>query len=187
MAGIVFHQISIFEQQGFGRAAAIQAFQIVAVFSIAGNLLIGRLLDLWSPRKLLAIVQGVLALGLVLTVTMSQGWHIWVFGAVFGLISGSFRVMDATVWANYFGRGHLGSIRGATMIGTLGGTAFGAYPLGVSFDLFGSYNPALLALIVAPITIAVIALLAERPRKEIPANHSKSGESNRVRFVSEDA
>jgi hypothetical protein len=71
--------------------------------------------------------------------------------------------MDSTVWAKYFGRLHLGKIRGATMIGTLGGTAFGAYPLGLSYDLTGSYATALLALLVFPFSITLAAFFVRRP------------------------
>ena len=165
MAGIVFHQISIFEERGFDRSLAIHAFQIAAIFTVIGNLLMGRLLDVWSPRKLLTIQLTVLVMAMTLVMTMHAVWQAVLFGMLFGLISGSYRVMDSTVWANYFGRKHLGSIRGATMLGTLGGTAFGAYPLGLSHDYLGSFNPAIIALMALPLATAVMALWARRPDK----------------------
>jgi hypothetical protein len=74
-------------------------------------------------------------------------------------------VLDAVVWAKYFGRLHLGSIRGAVMIGVVGGTALGPYPLGLSLDMLDSYTPALLGLLVLPIGIGVAALWIKRPVK----------------------
>ena len=73
--------------------------------------------------------------------------------------------MDSTVWAKYFGRRHLGSIRGATMVGSVGGTALGAYPLALSYDLAGSYSPALMALILLPIAISFSMIFVKRPQK----------------------
>ena len=64
--------------------------------------------------------------------------------------------MDATVWAKYYGRLHLGAIRGVTMIGSLGGTALGPYPVGLSMDRLDSFAPALLVL---------VALFVQRPEK----------------------
>ena len=166
MAGLVFHQLSLFEARGLSRAVAVRNFQIVALFTILGNLSAGPLLDRVSPRKILAVMMLILAVQVLWLQLMSKPWHAILYALLFGLVSGSYRVVDATVWANYFGRKHLGSIRGFTMIGTLGGTAFGAYPLGVSYDWFGSYGPALNVFIILPVSLAVIALLTGRPRKE---------------------
>jgi hypothetical protein len=80
-----------------------------------------------------------------------------------GLTAGSFRVLDATVWARYFGRLHLGSIRGATMIGTVGGTALGTYILGLGYDLTGDYDAALYLLLSLPILIAIASFIVKRP------------------------
>ncbi|MCB0129263.1 MAG: MFS transporter [Caldilineaceae bacterium] len=165
MAGMAFHQVSLFAARGFPRETAIRAFQISALTSIVGNLGIGRLLDLVSARKLLATVLLLLASTLILLVVMSAPWHAALFGALYGVISGSYRVMDSTVWAKYYGRRHLGEIRGATMIGTLGGTAFGAYPLALSYDLLNSYTPALMAFLLLPLALAAVALMARRPEK----------------------
>ena len=87
-----------------------------------------------------------------------------------GLTTGSFRVMDATVWAKYFGRLHLGSIRGATMIGTVGGTALGAYVLGLSYDFTGGYAVALCTLLALPIAITIASFIIKRPptRQSVP-------------------
>jgi hypothetical protein len=87
------------------------------------------------------------------------------YGALNGLVSGAFRVIDAVVWAKYFGRLHLGSIRGAVMIGVVGGTALGPYPLGLSMDTFGSYAPAMTALLILPVGIGLASLLIKRPEK----------------------
>jgi hypothetical protein len=77
--------------------------------------------------------------------------------------------MDATVWARYFGRLHIGSIRGATMVGTVGGTALGSYLLGLAFDLSGHYDTALILLLVLPIAITVASFIIKRPPRKRPA------------------
>ena len=165
MAGLVFHQLSLFEARGLSRAVAVRNFQYVALFTVLGNLSSGPLLDRISPRKILATLMVLLAVQVLWLQLMTQPWHAILYALLFGMVGGSYRVVDSTVWANYFGRKHLGSIRGATMIGTLGGTAFGAYPLGLSYDYFGSYNPALNAFVVLPIVLAGVALVAARPAK----------------------
>jgi len=166
LAGLVFHQLSLFEVRGLSRESAIHAFRGMALFAVIGNLGMGRLLDKFSARSLLA-GSLVLLMGAMLTVqVMATPWQAFFVGGLMGLVSGSFRVMDATVWPKYFGRLHLGAIKGATSISIIGCTALGPFLLGASFDYFGSYSPALNGLLVFPLIISLLAFFIKRPEKE---------------------
>jgi len=167
MAGLVFHQASLFAERGLSRDNAVTAFQVMAIVSIAGNLGMGYLLDRVSARLLLVLQLALLAAALLLLQVMNTSWIALLYAVLLGLTMGGNRVMDSTVWAKYFGRRHLGSIRGATMIGSVGGTALGAYPLGLSLDLTGSYSPALIALLVPLIVIGFAMLFVKRPQKRV--------------------
>lgn len=168
-AGLVFHQSSLFAVRGLASEMTVRSFQLAALFSIGGNLAMGMLLDRASPRRLLMVQMMLVAVCMMLVQVLAGWFHVLVYSALMGLLTGGMRVMDATVWAKYFGRRYLGSIRGATMLGTVGGTALGAYPLGLSYDLLGSYNPALTALLVMPAAIALLSFWIKRPaRKSTP-------------------
>jgi MFS family permease len=169
-SGVVFHQTSLFQVHGIERDLTVMAFQIQALFAIIGNVGIGYLLDHVSPRHLLALQMVCLIGGLIQLQMLHDATGVVIYSALLGLTAGSFRVMDATVWAKYFGRLHLGSIRGATMIGTVGGTSLGAYFLGLSYDLSGSYATALYGLLTVLVVITIAALLIKRPltRQVVP-------------------
>jgi MFS family permease len=170
LAGLVFHQTSLFEARGLSRAVAVNAFYVIAIFSVIGNLATGWLLDHTSPRWVLAGSLFLLAANMVMILVMHTPQEAFIFGALNGITGGAFRVLDAVVWAKYFGRLHLGSIRGAVMIGVVGGTALGPYPLGLSLDYLGSYTPVMLGLLVLPIGIGLAALLIKRPVKRGGSN-----------------
>ncbi len=163
LAGMVFHQTSLFAVRGLDRSVAVFAFQVTAFTSIVGNLGTGYLLDRISPRQVLALQLATLVACMLLVQSMTAPWQAMLYATLWGMTSGAFRVVDATVWAKYFGRRHLGAIRGATMIGTVGGAALGPYPLGLSYDLTGSYAPALTLLLVLPAAIAVLSFVVKRP------------------------
>ena len=165
LAGMVFHQASLFAVRGMDRGMAVAGFQFTALFAIVGNLGMGYLIDRVSARRLLQVEMLLLAISMLLIQQMTGWGGVLLYGALTGLCSGGNRVIDTTVWAKYFGRRHLGAIRGATMIGTVGGAALGAYPLGLSYDLTASYNPALTALIVLPAAIALAAFWVQRPTR----------------------
>ncbi|MCB0208969.1 MAG: MFS transporter [Anaerolineae bacterium] len=165
MAGLMFHQISLFEVRGLSRETGVMAFNVIALFSIIGNLGMGRLLDKYSARLLLSSVLFLLATAIFVVQIIQTPLQGYIYSAMIGLTSGSFRVMDSVVWAKYYGRLNLGSIKGATMIGVIGATSLGPYPLGLSFDSFGSYTIALNILLLLPLVIAIITFFIKRPEK----------------------
>lgn len=167
-AGIVFHQTSLLQVHGLAGNYTVLSFQLQAAFAIIGNLGIGYLLDHVPARRLLAVQMLCLAGVIVQILFLHNMTGVVVYSALIGLASGSFRVMDATIWARYFGRLHLGSIRGATMIGTVGGTALGTYVLGLAYDLTGSYNVALYTLLLLPIGCAIASFIVKRPPTRTP-------------------
>jgi MFS family permease len=163
--GLVFHQLSLFEIRGLSRELAVDTFRTTAIFSILGNLLMGQLLDRYSARRLLAVLLFMVVATLVLVQVMTAPFQGFIYGILLGLTSGAFRVLDGVVWARYFGRRYLGSIRGATMLGVVGGTAIGPYPLGFSFDVWGGYSLALNAMLIPALAIGLFAFFIRRPEK----------------------
>jgi MFS family permease len=165
MAGLIFHHISLYEVRGLPRETAVTAFHFIAIFAVISNLGMGRLLDKFSARLLLAGVMLLLAATMLTVQFMASDVAGYIYAALLGLVSGSFRVMDATVWPKYFGRLHLGSIKGATMLGITGATSVGPYLLGAGQDYLGSYNPVLMALLIIPFAVTVTSFFIKRPEK----------------------
>ena len=74
-------------------------------------------------------------------------------------------IVGSVIWANYYGRKHLGSITGVTsMIITLG-SSLGPMPMGVARDLLGSYNMTLNIAAIFPFLLGMLSLFVKRPEK----------------------
>ena len=71
------------------------------------------------------------------------------------------------IWANYYGRKHLGSIRGFSSSATVGFSALGALPFGIIYDRTQSYDQALYYLILIPIFCCICSLMATKPSKRL--------------------
>ena len=153
---------------GVDGSLTVMGFQLQAFFAIVGNLGIGYLLDRVPARRLLAVQMLFLVAMILQMLFLRDTLVVAIYSALMGLAAGSFRVMDATVWARYFGRLHIGSIRGATMIGTVGGTALGTYILGLGYDLTGNYDAALYFLLTLPIIAAIASFIIKRPPVKDP-------------------
>jgi cyanate permease len=63
----------------------------------------------------------------------------------------------------YFGRMHLGSIRGVGFAFGVVGAAIGPIPFALSYDVLGNYSVAIGALTVLPAIAAVAAIRARPP------------------------
>ena len=71
-------------------------------------------------------------------------------------------LLQAHIWPHYFGRNHIGAIRGLALPLTLSFSAAGSAAPGLIFDTFGSYSPAWL-LAIGFLTAGIV-LLAVTPR-----------------------
>ncbi len=69
------------------------------------------------------------------------------------------------VWPNYFGRKHLGSIRGAATVFMVIGSALGPLPFGISYDKTGSYSSAITGMIIFTSIALLLSLLISKPEK----------------------
>jgi predicted MFS family arabinose efflux permease len=165
-SGLTFHQLSIFAERGMALNAALQGFQVAALVSAISVFVVGWLLDRVSIRLILAVTMTVEIGILLMLQVMAEPWHILPYGLLFGMSGGSFMAMDAVVWPKYFGRAHLGAIRGVTTTAMVVGAALGPFPMGLGLDYLGSYGPVLTAFTIFPLAIAVAAFFVQRPERK---------------------
>ena len=74
--------------------------------------------------------------------------------------------INTIIWPNYFGRTHLGSIRGVASTAMVAFAALGPLPFGLLFDLTGDYSTAILSFLGLPVAFALLSLFAMPPRRQ---------------------
>jgi predicted MFS family arabinose efflux permease len=160
--GLVFHHFDIVAQGGVGRAAAAAMFLPLGLISAAANVGTGALLDRTAPRFALAAMLVFQALALAL-----GGWVagplLWVYGAAIGMAQGMKGAIAGAVFATYFGRRHIGAIKGFATTLSVAGTALGPLAFALGRDLTGGYLPVLLASAVVPAALAAASLRLRPP------------------------
>jgi len=126
--------------------------------SAIGNLGAGALINRIPPRFLLSAMLLLLGLGLLMTGGLTSQASVWVYGAIIGIRSGIYGSLEGNVFAHYFGRTHIGAIRGQVFAAAIIGSATGPLLFAFGYDLTGSYTavttlcalPALALGLVAP-------------------------------------
>ena len=139
-AGISLHQVPHYIGQGVPVHLAAVTASIFALGQIPGGLFWSSLSRQIPVRILLALSGLTVALGAFGTSLSSTiSWGIpAAFTLGFGV--GGLHTLLRLAWADYYGRQHLGSIRGLTLPAQIGGQAIGPVVAGFLFDATGDYR-----------------------------------------------
>lgn len=165
VTAVFFNLLPILSSQGVSNTAAAATYTTYAAASIAAQLIAGPLADRFPLRFFLAfcllmVAAGVGVLAIARSALLAHGYAV-----LFGVSSGIISVLNGTLWARYFGRDHLGTIRGSTVTAMVAGSSVGPFITGVIYDQTGSYRLSLLIFMALLIPAAAGALRAVNPRE----------------------
>jgi len=163
--GLYFHVVSIFASQGLSADLAAVTYLPISLTSAGVRLASGYLADRVPVRFVLA--AGLVALSGALGLAQVIGGlaAAVIYGVAMGLSSGMMGTVASVIWADYYGRRHLGSISGLATTVSRVSSALGPLPLAVAYDLSGSYDGALTIEMMIPLALAAITVFVRRPQK----------------------
>ena len=158
------HKFPYLTDIGIPAALAAGTVSLAAVCSSTGGFLWGLLAEKIQPKYCLifclcAQAVSVLVLMSVRTVPMA-----YVFAAMWGFSMGGLIPMFGVVWADYFGRMSLGTIRGLSIPIRLLGNTSGPMLAGLVFDITGSYHWAFIGIISIFIFASLLVFISRAPR-----------------------
>ena len=162
---LVFHHVSVLGSRGLDVVVAASALSVIAPGALSGTFLAGFLCDKFPNRYVLVAGQVILICAMLLTLVMDRPWQAILYGGSLGLAGGTLMTTAAVIWPNYFGREHLGSIRGVVTAGMVASAALGPLPFGFLFDIVNNYTSAVLIFLVLPVACAIAAFIATPPRR----------------------
>ena len=143
-AGVSLHQVSHYISQGLpGPLAAITA-SVFAFAQVPSGLMWSTLARRFPVRCLLALSGLAVAFGAASTAISSTLATGIVSASILGGGVGGLHLLLRLAWADYYGRQHLGTIRGLTLPMQIGGQAVGPVTAGMVFDATGGYSLAFL-------------------------------------------
>jgi len=163
-AGVSLHQVAHYINQGLpGPSAALTAstFAFSQIFGAMFWAALGRRFPVRFLLSAAAFVVAVAAFGTSLGETLPTAL---IAAATVGLGVGGLHLLVRLAWADYYGREHLGTIRGYTMSAQIGGQAVGPVLAGFMFDATGSYHLPLMVFTGSALLASVLALFATPPK-----------------------
>lgn len=170
VTGMTFNQVAIFTDRGLPETLTATTFTVESIFQVIVTLGIGWYLDRYPVKHVLVGGQVALALAMV-ALLVSQGvWLSYVYAMLRGASSAFWMVGSDVAWPRFFGRKHLGSVRGVGFSLSVVGAALGPLPFGFAYDLTGDYGAAILYLMILPIVGAIVMAVVKPPKKQVDAD-----------------
>ena len=163
--GQMFHNVSIFLDNGLTPALAAALFLPMAATTASVNLVSGILVGRVPVRYMLAVGLLFQGLALWMALYLVSVAAVWVYAVVIGVFNGMYRTTRYVLWPTYFGRKHLGSIAGVGTAFMIAGSALGPMPFGIARDLLGSYDLTFRVVSLAPFVLAALTIFVRPPRK----------------------
>jgi cyanate permease len=164
IAGLNLHIYSYVTDIGYSPLIAASFMSTIALTQLGSTLVWGMLADKFDIRRVSCVQFLIQGVGLITAISSSQ-IHVTYLGFFFygtGL-AGSF-VLREVIWANFFGRASLGTVRGLSLFFSNLFAAGGAPFFGFLHDRTGNYNLSFTIFSCALFTSSVLILLAKPPK-----------------------
>ena len=161
--GLPVHVIPALTDKGYSTAYASALITLFSVVVIVGKPIWGLLGERVQVRYLMMAAFAISAGGMLVLVMVKSGYLILLFPFIYGVGVSAFLPLMNLMWANYFGRASLGTIRGTVLPITQVTIAFSPVFAGYMFDTTGSYFRAFLTFAICYILAIAAIYLARRP------------------------
>ena len=167
IASIGLHRIPEFMDRGLSPNWIAWAMALDSVLAGVASVVTGMLANRMGIRRIGAIGFGFLAAACYLTIIAQDIWLMALSMAVFGIGIGVTLQMQNLIWPAFFGRAHVGSIRGVVMPITLVVSALSAPFAGWVYDTTGSYTSVWWAAVALMSLGGVLSLTVRRPQARV--------------------
>jgi MFS family permease len=164
--GLTFHFFKIMSLRSVSNNEAAMIIGLIALPAFLIPFIAKGVIDKYPVKYTLSstMILIILSLFFLIFFVTNQVTAI-VFILLYGLATAIQNVTTNVLWPNYFGRKNLGSIRSAATIFMVIGSALGALPFGLSYDLTGSYNTAIYSMIAFAFITFVLSFFIKKPNR----------------------
>jgi sugar phosphate permease len=165
IAGLNLHIFSYVTDIGYSPLIAASFMSTIALTQLGSTLVWGVFADRFDIRKVSCIQFLIQGIGLIMAISSRQIHFTYVGFFLYGTgLAGSF-VLREVIWANFFGRTSLGTVRGLSLFFSHLFAASGAPFFGFLHDRMGSYDLSFTIFSCALFTSAFLILLATPPQR----------------------
>ena len=164
ISGLHFHWFSYMTSKGLSSSVAVASISISSLASIPSTLLAGYLADRFPLRFILLTTYVGFALSVTILLFTNSPAMAYAYGISLGIFSGMAFTINTVVWADYYGRKHLGAIRGLTSPVNQITNASGPLVASLALDATGNYSAILTVFIIVASLGSLCWIVATPPK-----------------------
>jgi MFS family permease len=168
VTAIFFNLLSIFDSLGITPLVAAATYTTYAASSLVVQLLLGPVANKGPLQYFLLACMGFLAAGIAVLNAATSPLIAHLYAVLIGISTGLISLVGGTIFARYYGRAHLGKLRGGVLTAQVAGSSLGPFITGLIYDISGSFSISLWIFVAILIPAALISLKAVQP--PIPSN-----------------
>lgn len=161
--GVVFYLFTLCQDRGFADDTAGDLFKTFGLCMLVMQFTGSIAADYVRLNRLLGTGAIMLAGGLVTLWVADHPSTMHLFSALFGGGQGLLIAVTSVLWVRYYGREHLGSIRGWVWCATVAGSGCGPLIMGQIKDHYQSYDPAILIFLALLFPLAIASWFVRPP------------------------
>jgi sugar phosphate permease len=164
--GVGLHAIPYFTDQGLSAQVAVGALVVHSLFAVPGTFMAGYLRDRFSIRWIMAGDYALNAVAFVLVLFADSTLLVMIWAVFYGFVQGAANPLQRLIFADYFGRRHLGSIEGVSRAVQNIAQAAGPLVAAAVYDATKSYRVIFTIFIGANLLAMVFIALARPPKRD---------------------
>jgi MFS transporter, OFA family, oxalate/formate antiporter len=176
---ILINAIPYMEDAGYSSTTAALMITVASVPSMITKPIWGYFIDRLDARQMAMagfVLTGVALVAVVYTVRAQADWLIYGSFFLLGTGWGGMIPLQEVIWASFFGRRYLGSVRSAGMPFALGMSASSPFLTALYFDKIGDYDGVFLA-VAGFAFVAVVLMSFARPPTRSAASEGAAAAS----------
>ena len=167
LACVLIHAIPFSQESGFARTVGAIGISVNGLANLSSKPVWGFAMQRFHPRLLVMAAYTISSIGVSLMLVsgpislipmLLAGFFLYGFGF------GGTIPLSESLWARYFGRAHIGSIRGITQPLRILGTAVAPVLVGLLFDISDTYRLGFVLVIGALLLGAILVFFSREPQ-----------------------
>jgi len=163
VTAVFFNLLSIFDSLGISQEVAAATYTTYAAAALLTQLTLGPFANRGPLQYLLLACMSFLAGGIAVLTIANSPWIAHSYAVLIGISAGLISLVSGTIFARYFGREHLGKLRGGVLTAQVAGSSLGPFITGLIYDLTGSFQLSMWFFVAILVPAALISIKAVQP------------------------
>ena len=160
------HMIPYMTDKGISEGYAVTGAALLSIFAGAGSVITGFLAERITAQRTLVGIFALMTIGYFGLLGVQVAWHAIVWSIYYGLSFGGMFTLLQVIFSDFYGRDHLGAIRGIVWPVQLVFNATGPFIASIAYDAFGNYTLVFIVFASLLMVAGVLMFMAKPPSQQ---------------------